>query len=320
MGEPAPPTPRRPERAYRAKPAVVRRNNRVLLAFNVLPALGALAAIPFAWRWGVRPVELWLFSGLYLVTGIGFECGFHRYLSHAAFKANKAVHVLLSVAGCMAAAGTPITFAATHRHHHAFGDKEGDPHSPHLHGEGLRGRLRGFLHAHLTWIFSPERASLAFYASDLLEDRTLLKIDDLYLLWVALGLVIPPLVGFAVHPSWQGALGGFLWGGPVRIFVQHQTLYAVNSVCHTFGDRTFESGDRSTNNLLLALPTLGGSLHNSHHAFPSTASNWLRWWQVDPLWLFIRALSAAGWVSDVRRPSPSAIEARLRRPQPPAGS
>ena len=46
-----------------------------------------------------------------------------------------------------------MTWVADHRKHHAHTDKEGDPHSPHGHGGGIKGALAGLWYAHMGWLF-----------------------------------------------------------------------------------------------------------------------------------------------------------------------
>ncbi|MCZ7680912.1 MAG: acyl-CoA desaturase [Sandaracinaceae bacterium] len=123
----------------------------------------------------------------------------------------------------------------------------------------------------------------------------------------------PAVVGLAVTRSWSGALRAWLWGGAVRIFVVQQGTYGINSVCHLFGTRPFETNDRSTNNAWLAPLSLGGSWHNNHHAFPSSAFNSIDWWHLDPAGAFIRLLSWVGLVRDAKRPSARAIALKRAR-------
>ena len=72
---------------------------------------------------------------------------------------------------------------------------------------------------------------------DLVNDRTMVFIHRTSLIWCALSLVIPYLIG-----GWSA----LLWAGLVRVFLTHHVTWSVNSVCHVFGGRPFNTNDRST--------------------------------------------------------------------------
>ena len=107
---------------------------------------------------------------------------------------------------------------------------------------------------------------------------------------------------------------GLLWGGLVRIFFVHHVTWSVNSVCHFFGSRRFETEDRSTNVFWLALPSLGESWHHNHHAFPRSATHGLRWYEVDPSSLIIRGLARVGLAWDVVAITPERQREQLAAP------
>jgi stearoyl-CoA desaturase (delta-9 desaturase) len=190
---------------------------------------------------------------------------------------------------------------ADHRKHHAFADDDGDPHSPHVgHGDGVAGVLRGLWHAHVGWLVREQgRADRRRFAPDLLEDPGMRWIDRNFEWLVAAGLVIPAAAGFLLTGTLAGALTGLLWGGLVRVFVVHHVTWSVNSICHFLGTRRFVTEDESRNVAWLALPSLGESWHHNHHAFPRSADNALRWWQVDISGLVIRAMARAGLARNV---------------------
>ena len=129
-------------------------------------------------------------------------------------------------------------------------------------------------------------------------------VDRTFLLWVALGLAVPFALGFALTGTLVGGLTGLLWGGAVRMFCLHHATFSINSLCHFFGRRSFETGDESRNVLWLALPTLGEAWHNNHHAFPTSARHGLRWWQLDPSAWLIAGMARVGLVWDVIRIPP----------------
>ena len=155
----------------------------------------------------------------------------------------------LAAAGSIAIEGPVISWVADHRKHHAFSDQEGDPHSPHVgHGSGWSGAIRGLFHAHVGWLFiHTQRGKRDRYAPDLLADPTIRFIDRTFLLWVFAGLALPFGLGWLIGGSLSTALTGLLWGGGVRMLVVHHVTYSINSLCHFFGRKDFETGDESRN-------------------------------------------------------------------------
>lgn len=276
--------------------------SRKLIAAAVvaLPTLAAVHGAVLLWQGRVSSLELGLLLAMYVLTLLGVEGGFHRLASHRAFKTHPLVRNLFMVAGSMASQGPPIFWAATHRKHHTYTDAAGDPHSPAAQGKGLGPALKGFFHGHLGWLFADETADAGRYAPDLLRDRGLLRINQLYPAWVLLGLLLPAVLAGLATGTWAGAYGGLLWGGLVRIFLVHHAVWSVNSLCHLVGSRPNPQGGESRNNFVLALFTLGGAWHNNHHAFPGAASLSFRWWQLDITGLFIQSLAGLKLASELR--------------------
>jgi stearoyl-CoA desaturase (delta-9 desaturase) len=240
--------------------------------------------------------------------------GFHRLLTHRAFQTSKPVEYAFAILGSMSFEGSVIHWVADHRKHHAHTDVEGDPHSPHVgHGSGLR----GLWHAHTGWLFDAHgRANLRRYAPDLMDDAGMRLIDRLFPLWNALSLAIPFALGWALHGDLEGGLRGLVWGGLVRIFFLHHVTWSINSVCHFFGRRRFDLEDHSTNVAWLALPSLGEAWHHNHHAFPRSAAHGLRWYELDPSAVVIRAMRRVGLARNVVAISP---ERQAQREQQRAG-
>jgi stearoyl-CoA desaturase (delta-9 desaturase) len=212
----------------------------------------------------------------------------------------------------MAAQGPILFWAAMHRRHHAFSDRPGDPHSPHLDGEREVSGLRGLWHAHIGWMLSEVAADWASFAQDLMRDRTVFFIHQSYFVWLTAGLLLPGVVAGLITGNWRAVGAGILWGGLVRTFVANQASWCVGSVCHYFGARPFETHDHSANNYAVAVFTFGEGLQNNHHAFPNSARHAMLWWEPDFSGTLIRLLALVGLVWDVRHPTPEAI-ARLHK-------
>jgi len=204
----------------------------------LLPLGGTVLAVASLIVNGPRVLELGLLVGMYTVTMMGVDVGYHRLFSHRSFKAHPLLRMLLAVCGSMAAQGPVIYWASNHRLHHARSDTPEDLHSPYVDARGRSlGVLSGLWHAHVGWMFGHEPANPLRLAKDLLRDTTLTRINQLYYLWVLLGLALPAAIGGWVEGSWSGVGSGLLWGGLVRMFfVQHAT-FSGNSICHYFGSR-----------------------------------------------------------------------------------
>jgi len=261
------------------------------LAGVLLPFLGFVAAVVLLWNTLVDWSDLAVMLIMYVITGYGVTLGFHRLLTHRSFQTHKALEYGFAALGSMAVQGPVMTWVADHRKHHAHTDQEGDPHSPHNHGGGLKGAVAGLWYAHMGWLFDRAgQADPARYAKDLHEDRGMRVIHATFWAWVLFGLALPFGLGFLIDGTLAGALTAALWGGPVRIFALHHVTWSINSVCHFFGTRRFAVEDQSTNVFWLAPFSFGESWHHNHHAFPRSAVHGLRWWEVDPTAWLIRVM------------------------------
>ena len=302
----------------RAAPVEHARIDRIANLAATLVPLGLVGfAMWSAWGGALHWQDLLVLAICYSLTGLGITVGFHRLLTHRSFKTSAPMRALFAVLGSAAIEGPVIEWVANHRKHHRFSDQPGDPHSPHVgHGGGWRGALAGLFHAHVGWIFSEqELASEERYAKDLLADPVVRFVDRMFVLWVFAGLAVPFALGCALTGTLVGGLTGLLWGGAVRIFLLHHSTFSINSLCHFFGRRGFETSDESRNLLWLSLPTLGEAWHNNHHAFPTSARHGLRWWQLDPSAWIIAGLERSGLIWDVVRISPETELAKVAGPR-----
>ena len=287
-------------------PTATRWQRITTLIVTLLPAVGFAAAVALLWGWGLGWLDVMLLLSFYVVSGLGSTVGYHRLFTHQSFKAKPGLRVALAVAGSLAIEGSLIGWVAAHRRHHAYSDKEGDPHSPHLE-EGV---LKGIWHAHMGWLFKPERTLPERWAPDLLADRLLVRIDRLFPVWAVASFALPALLGGLISWSWKGALTGFLWGGLVRIFLLHHVTWSINSICHFWGKRPFASSDHSANNWLMAWLSFGEGWHNNHHAFPTSAWHGLTPGQLDPSGWAIALFAKLGWATDIKRPTLKQLQAK----------
>lgn len=285
--------------------ARTQRRHFFVLSFLPIPlTIVALAWFPPS---ASNLVELAVF---WFLTSVGIACGNHRYLSHKSFVPVKRLKQLLVILGSMAGQGPPVLWAAFHRRHHQCADKEGDPHSPHLHGEGLFGRARGVLHAAFSWMKRHEYPNPLVYASDLVRDDDIGWANKHYYRWVLLAMMLPAAIEFALTGTLLGALSGFLWGWGVRQFVLNSVIGYINSFNHLVGKREFVTRDHSRNQWWMTLVTLGESWHNNHHAFPGSAHAGLRAGSFDVAFGLIKLWERLGMASQLNVPTPERIASK----------
>ena len=248
----------------------------------------------FAALWtGVTQDAALLGLSLYWLRMFAVTAGYHRYFSHRAFKTGRVLQFVLAALAQSTAQKSVLWWAAKHRHHHRWSDTSNDVHSP---------RQKGFFYAHVGWIFTRrhDRADLAS-VPDLTAFPELVWLHK-YELAPAVALAA---LSFLIA-GWSGLVVGFLWS---TVAVYHAT-FCINSLAHVHGTKRYVTGDDSRNNLWLALVTMGEGWHNNHHAFQSCARQGFFWWEIDPTYYLLRALSAAGLVWDLREPPRAVVENR----------
>ncbi|MFF4895130.1 acyl-CoA desaturase [Streptomyces sp. NPDC001068] len=285
--------------------------------FVIGPLLCLVVAVPLVWGRGLSALDVTMAAVAYLVSGFGLTVGYHRLFTHRSFKAKRGLRIALAVAGSLGVEGSPVQWVANHRRHHAFSDREGDPHSPWRFGTDTRALLKGLLHAHIGWMLKRELSNRTRFAPDIAADPDLRLIGRLFGPLTVVSLLAPALVGGLVTGTWAGALTGFFWAGVMRMALLHHVTWSVNSVCHVTGRRPFASRDKATNFWPLALLSFGESWHNSHHADPTGARHGVLPGQIDPSARLIWMFEKLGWAHDVRWPSPDRLSARLL-PEPAA--
>jgi stearoyl-CoA desaturase (Delta-9 desaturase) len=271
--------------------------------FILVPFAALIAAVPLAWGWGLTWLDVGLAAVFYCIAIAGVTIGYHRYLTHGSFKAKRGLRIALAIAGSFGVQGPPITWVADHRRHHAFSDREGDPHSPWLFGTSPWALARGFWHAHMGWVFNRDKTNKQRFAPDLLADRDIVRVNGLFWLWTTLSFLLPAALGGLLTWSWWGALTAFFWAGFVRVAILHHITWSTNSICHMIGERPFVSRDKAANFWPLAILSFGESWHNLHHADPTCARHGVQRGQIDIsarlIWLFEKF----GWVYDARWPT-----------------
>lgn len=276
----------------------------------LIPLAGTVATFCLIRYIGVTWLDVTMLVVMYTLTTLGVTVGYHRLFSHKAFQTSTTVKVILAILGCMSGQGHVIHWVSNHRRHHQTSDRPGDPHSPHVDQDGREfNTLNGFWHAHVNWLVKSDFPNILL-AKDWLKDSAVMKANRLYLVWVVLGFAIPGIVDGILSGTAMEVLRGILWGGFIRVFLGHHAISSINSIMHLFGSCPFQTNDRSTNNVWLAIPTGGEAWHNNHHAFPNSAVFGLKWWQLDPGAWTIRILEKVKLVWDVKHPTVDMMRAK----------
>jgi stearoyl-CoA desaturase (delta-9 desaturase) len=266
------------------------------VALMVLVHLGALCVF-FV---GVSPVAVLVAFLTYVVRMFGITGWFHRYFSHRSFKTSRPVQFLFALITTASVQRGPLWWAAHHRGHHAYTDTEKDVHSP---------RHQGFWWSHMGWFMEPENLDTheeriqdfrRFPELRWLNNNDLLvSVGFAVMLWL-LGLVLDMVAPGLGTSSWQM----LVWGFFVSTTLLYHATYSVNSVCHVWGSRRFDTGEDSRNNFLVALATLGEGWHNNHHAYPRSTRQGFRWWEIDITYYGLWVMQRLGLVWDLQ-PAPA---------------
>ncbi|MBT2230771.1 acyl-CoA desaturase [Nonomuraea sp. NEAU-A123] len=289
------------------------RSKAELVTFTLvvgLPLIALVAAVPFAWGWGLGWTDIVIAFVFYVVTGLGVTVGLHRYFTHGSFKAKRPLKIALGIAGSLSLEMSVLDWVATHRKHHKFSDKEGDPHSPWRFGPGFKSLSKGLLYAHMGWMFDADRTNREKYAPDLVKDDDVVKLHKWFGPLALTSLLLPGILGGLLTWSWQGALTALFWGSLIRIGLLHHVTWSINSICHVFGEEDFQVRDKSRNVWWLAIPSFGESWHNLHHSDPTCARHGALKGQIDLSAEVIRIFERLGWVYDVRWPTPERLAAK----------
>ena len=285
----------------------------MIYTFVGAPMVALVLAVPLAWGWGIGWADLALLAAFYVVGVLGVTVGFHRHFTHKSFKAKPWLRVAMAISGSLAVQGNVLNWVADHRRHHAFSDREGDPHSPWLHGTSPLAVARGFFHAHMGWFFERDETNHKRFIPDLLADRAVVKVARSFGVWVTVSLLLPALLGGLITWSWAGVLTGFFWGGLVRLALSNHVTWSVNSICHMIGAQPFRSRDRSRNFWPLAILSMGEAWHNLHHADPTCARHGVLPGQIDVAARVIWIFEKFGWAHDVRWPTTQRLAKILAR-------
>ncbi|NIP94389.1 MAG: acyl-CoA desaturase [Akkermansiaceae bacterium] len=270
-------------------------NTIVLFIIALLALIGAPL---YLWNCGID----WFIGGMFafyvFATGLSITLGYHRLFAHLSFRAKWPVKLFTLVFGACAFENSALNWVSDHRRHHKHTDQEDDPYDI----------TRGFFWAHIGWIlFKLNPLPPMDNVADLRKDRLVMwqyRWDKV--IAVMVGLVLPAALGYWWN-GWEGALGGFLLAGVLRVFLVQQCTFFINSLCHTIGRQPYSSKCSARDSVLMAFLTFGEGYHNFHHEFQHDYRNGVKPWNFDPTKWAIWLLSKIGLVSHCRRVSPYQI-------------
>ena len=246
-----------------------------------------------------------------LCMGLGNTVGYHRLLTHRAFKARRPARWLLTLLGA-SHSGSPLVWVGLHRHHHANSDQPDDPHTP----------TRGFWAGHTGWLIGAQHPlPCALFALSGFGQQGALLVHDVrrimgrnppiwrqlcpdlmrepLMRWLDAPFVMP--AQFAAQLAlvwWWAGVSGIVWLWAVHVALTNAS-WAVNSVCHwpAFGTQPYDTGEQSRDVPWVAWFTNGEGFHNCHHRFPKSAKHALHGGP-DLSWRVIQLLVATGLASE----------------------
>jgi len=254
----------------------------------VIHILAVVALLPRFWS---LPALASLLVLYWVTACLGVTIGYHRLLSHRAFKVPTWLERVFATCGALSCQHGPIDWVGLHRHHHKFSDTDADHHDSN----------KGFWWSHMGWMFEeiPAMAAVPRLTGDLARDPYYRWLNTWFLsLQVVLGL----LLFWIGSATGVGGWGLVLWGIPLRLVLVYHCTWLVNSATHCWGEARHDSGDNSMNNPWVAAVTFGEGWHNNHHAFPHSARHGFGPGQIDLTWQHIRLMQRLGLATQVRLP------------------
>jgi len=274
--------------------------------FRIIPFIFIhLACFAVIWV-GISTTAVLVCVFTYLIRMFAITAFYHRYFSHKTFKTHRITQTIFAAIGASATQRGPLWWAAHHRHHHQHSDKELDTHSPN----------NGFMHSHMHWFLKHKNFKTETQRvkdlNQFPELRFIDRYDILFPILMAITLYVFGSLLNAYFPSlntsgWQLVV----WGYFISTVVLSHITYCINSLAHVFGSRTYETGDNSRNNFILALLTLGEGWHNNHHCAPGSVKQGFKWWQIDISFYVIKTMEKLGLVWDLKYPNQRLLKQKL---------
>jgi stearoyl-CoA desaturase (delta-9 desaturase) len=268
---------------------------------TIIPILAAVGTVWYTMKHGISSVELGIFGFMYVACGLSITAGYHRLFSHRTHKAAWPLRLFYALFGAGAFQNSAIKWCSNHRRHHLVTDTDDDPYTV----------KRGFFWAHIGWVMVAEEEERVEKVQDL-EGDPILAFQDrhIFLLGFLVGMVLPGAAGWFFLGGVTGFLGGFIWGGLLRIVIVHHATFLINSAAHTWGTQPYSTANTSRDSPLLSLITYGEGYHNFHHTFQADYRNGHKWYHWDPSKWWIRGFSFVKMTSDLHKTPDKTIESR----------
>jgi stearoyl-CoA desaturase (delta-9 desaturase) len=234
-----------------------------------------------------------IFSAIYAFIGaLTITAGYHRLFSHVTYKAKPIIRFLFALIGASQFEGSVIEWSTDHRNHHRFSETEKDPYSI----------TEGFWHAHMGWLIYLDSSKRDYSnVKDLTADKMLMFMHRHFVsIAIVMGFIFPMVFCGLCWGDW---IGGLLIGGALRIALNQQSTFCINSICHKFGSQKYSKEQTARDNWVTALITTGEGYHNYHHQFPLDYRNGIKFYHYDPAKWLIKGLALCGLASDLRTQS-----------------
>lgn len=264
-----------------AKKIVNGNNAYTLFIFNLLTFLTLIVGAFFV-EFSI-PLLLIAFFMYWLTVACGISMCYHRLLTHRSYKIPKWLERILATFGAISGTGGPIQWVMTHRDHHRYADKQGDPHPP---------------------VNIPQTV-FGFYprVSNYVSKR--LATDPYFILWHRYYFAMLGSYALAIFLMFGFEVFYFAYIMPVAgaILISNSQNYwghVPSKIAPFLSYRSYEVKDKSQNNWMMAFLGFGEGYHNNHHKHPGSARFGIEQHEFDLSYVQIKFLEFLGLASDIR--------------------
>ena len=256
--------------------------------FNGFMLLSAIVFAPVFFTWDALLVFLLM---CFVTLCCGHSVGFHRRLIHRSYQCPKWLERILIYFGTVVGMGGPFWTVRTHDMRD-WAQRSPDCHPFFAHKESIWKDAWWYLHCRLALDNPPEFDP----GPEFRDDRFYSVLDKTSMFQqVPVGILLFIL----------GGMPWLVWGCFVRVAACTTMHWYISRIAHTRGPQSWMVDGVGTMGYdvpLFAIPTMGESWHNNHHAFPASARHGLFPGQFDPGFRFIQILEFLGLAWDIQTP------------------